>query len=146
MWYIACFVSLVLNNFLIHLFKPIFQLRGMQIDEAINQLRYIPKKGAAIVAEVLEEAREIALKEHNFEFRSKIWIAESFCTKGFVMKGIRRHARMRFGEIRYFHCHYFVRLVEGDPPKDYWGEYKDGNEKLKEYIEELRNRRIEYGL
>ena len=118
----------------------------MQIDEAINQLRYIPKKGAAIVAEVLEEAREIALKEHNFEFRSKIWIAESFCTKGFVMKGIRRHARMRFGEIRYFHCHYFVRLVEGDPPKDYWGEYKDGNEKLKEYIEELRNRRIEYGL
>jgi large subunit ribosomal protein L22 len=53
---------------------------------------------------------------------------------------------MRFGEIRYFHCHYFVRLVEGLPPKDYYGTNKTGNEKLKEYIDNLRARRIEFGL
>ncbi|CAG2172325.1 unnamed protein product, partial [Oppiella nova] len=93
-------------------------IRGMTVDEAVKQLEFVPKKGAQIVKEVLLEAQEIAVRDHNFEFKSNMWIGESFATKGYVMKGIRKHARMRFGEIRYFHCHYFVRLVEGQPPKD----------------------------
>ena len=35
-------------------------------------------QGAGIVKEVLEEAREIAMKEHNFEFATNMWVAESF--------------------------------------------------------------------
>lgn len=40
-------------------------------------------------------------------------VAESFVTKGQVIKGMRRHGRARFGIVEYFHCHYFVRLEEG---------------------------------
>jgi len=80
----------------------------MSIDEAIKQLSFVPKKGAQIVKEVLIEAQEIAVREHNFEYKSNMWIGESFATKGLVVKGIRKHARMRFGEIRYFHCHYLM--------------------------------------
>ena len=116
------------------------------MDEAVKQLEFVPKKGAQIVKEVLLEAQEIAVRDHNFEFKSNMWIGESFATKGYVMKGIRKHARMRFGEIRYFHCHYFVRLVEGQPPKDYYGDKRDGNQRLQEWVEGLRNRRIDYGL
>jgi hypothetical protein len=35
-------------------------------------------QGAGIAKEVLEEARELALKEHNFEFATNMWVAESF--------------------------------------------------------------------
>lgn len=41
----------------------------MSVDEAIKQLTFINKKSAQIAKDVIEEAREIALKEHNFEFR-----------------------------------------------------------------------------
>ena len=120
----------------------------MPIDEAVKQLSFIPKKGAQIVKEVLLEAQDIAVREHNFEFKSNMWIGESFATKGLVVKGVRRHARMRFGEIRYFYSHYFVRLVEGKPPKHYFKEFRhmDGNERIKHYVDNLRARRIDYGL
>lgn len=124
------------------------QIRGMTIDEAVKQLSFVPKKGAQIVKEVLLEAQEIAVRDHNFEFKSNMWVGESFATKGLVVKGIRKHARMRFGEVRYFHSHYFVRLVEGKPPIKYFDEFKDmdGNERIKHYIDKLRERRIDYGL
>lgn len=124
----------------------------MSVDEAIKQLTYVNLKGASIVKEVLEEARDIAVKEHNFEFSSKMWIAQSFSSKGVVFKGLRKHARMRFGEVRYFHCHYFVKLVEGDPPNDYmpsqspYPEKMSGEDRLNQYIEKLRQRRIEFAL
>lgn len=126
----------------------------MSIDEAIKQLTYVKLKGAAIVKEVLQEAQEIAVREHNFEYRSRMWIAESFATKGVVFKGMRKHARMRFGEVRYFHCHYYVKLVEGEPPVDYvrppesvhYPNIYKPEEKLAEHIEKLRQRRIDFAL
>ena len=36
------------------------------------------------------------------------------------MKGMRRHARGRFGMVEYKYMHYFVRLEEGPPPKKYF--------------------------
>lgn len=113
MWYIASLV------------------RGMSVDEAIRQLKFVNKKGAIHVREVIEEAKELAVKEHNVEFGSNMWVgklynlkemgccykivlvAESFVSKGQVIKGMRRHGRARFGIVQYFHCHYFVRLEEG---------------------------------
>lgn len=118
----------------------------MSIDEAVKQLSFIPKKGAHIMKEVLLEAQEIAVNEHNFEFRSNMWIADSYSTKGFVVKGIRKHARMRFGEVRYFHCHYFVTLVEGPPPPYWYEPVLTGNDRLQKYINNLRERRIQFGL
>lgn len=58
MWYIAYFI------------------RGMPVDEAIKQLKFVPKKGAKDVRETIEEAKELALKEHNVEFPSNMWIGK----------------------------------------------------------------------
>lgn len=124
----------------------------MSIDEAIKQLSYIKMKGASAVKEVLKEAQEIALAEHNFEYKSKMWIAESFCSKGLVMKGFRKHARMRFGQVHYYHTHYFVKLVEGEPPADFGpsqGPYVQNmtaEDRLNQHIEKLRKRRIDFAL
>lgn len=124
----------------------------MSIDEAIKQLSYVKLKGASIVKEILYEAQEIAINEHNFEYKSNMWIAESFCSKGVIFKGYRKHARMRFGEIRYFHCHYFVKLVEGEPPADYLPSQAPNpqsltiEDRLNQHMEKLRQRRIDFGL
>ena len=33
------------------------------------------------IRETLEEAVEMAQQEHDIEFRTKLWVAESFCNK-----------------------------------------------------------------
>lgn len=58
MWYIACLI------------------RGMTIDEAIRQLRFVQKKGAAFILDTILEAQEKAIKEHNVEFKSNLWIGK----------------------------------------------------------------------
>ncbi|KAG0722112.1 39S ribosomal protein L22, mitochondrial [Chionoecetes opilio] len=56
MWYVACLV------------------RGLRIDEAISQLQFVHKKGASAAIETLQEAREMALKEHYVEYPSNLWV------------------------------------------------------------------------
>ncbi|XP_015176078.1 PREDICTED: 39S ribosomal protein L22, mitochondrial [Polistes dominula] len=125
MWYIASFV------------------RGMTVDEAVKQLSFMHKKGAMIVKETILEAQELAVLQHNVEFKSNLWVAESFTTKGIVVKGIRRHARARIGEIRYMYVHYFVRLEEGKPPKNYYLPVpKTGEQQIEKWLKEMRMRKI----
>ncbi|CAG7727125.1 unnamed protein product [Allacma fusca] len=126
LWYVACMV------------------RGMTIDEALRQLDYVKKKGAWIVKKTLLEAQELAVKEHNVEFKSNLWVSESFVGKGLVVHGIRRHARMRAGHITYRYAHYFVRLEEGPPLENIYPHKlpRDGPTLLQQWIEERRNERI----
>ncbi|KAK4886400.1 hypothetical protein RN001_002671 [Aquatica leii] len=125
MWYIASMV------------------RGLTVDEAIKQLKFVLKKGAKDVRETLEEAKQLAAKEHNVEFPSNMWVAESIVGKGLVVKGFRRHARKRVGIIEYFHCHYFVRLEEGTPPKNYYFHSpKEPHEQLEAWLTQMRKRKI----
>jgi len=125
MWYIACMI------------------RGMSVDEAIKQLKFVNKKGAKDVREVLEEAEDLAAKKHNVEFPSNMWVAESFVTKGLVYKGVRRHARKRMGTVEYFHCHYYVRLEEGTPPEKYYlNAPQEPSEMLEDWLKQMRNREI----
>lgn len=60
-----------------------------------------------------------------------------------VVKGIRRHARGRMGEVRYTYCHYFVRLEEGKPPQDYY-KHKPLTppQQLEKWLESMRKRKI----
>jgi large subunit ribosomal protein L22 len=58
MWYIACMV------------------RGMTVDEAIKQLSFVLKKGALAVKETILEAQQIAVEQHNVEFRSNLWVGK----------------------------------------------------------------------
>jgi len=119
-------------------------IRGMSIEEALKQLTFVDKQGAVHVKEVLLEAQKMAVEQHNVEYPSNLWVAESFTTKGMVVKGIRRHAKMRMGVVRYFHCHYMVRLEEGPPPKDYYLEKqtKSTQVHLSEWLDDMRQRRI----
>lgn len=121
-------------------------IRGMSVDEAIKQLKFMANKGGQIVAQILEDAQQRAVAEHNFEFKQNMWIEEALCGKGLVIKGLRKHARMRFGEIRYFYCHVNIKLTEGDPPKHYYRPEKDGNDLLEDHYKELRSRKIDMGL
>lgn len=120
-------------------------IRGLNVDEAIKQLKFMPYKTAQITAEVLKEAQDKAIQDHNFEFKSNMWVEDAKCGKGLVVKGIRKHARMRFGEIRYFYCHIMVKLAEGEPPVHFYEPKKDGNDHLKDYYQELRKRKIQQG-
>ena len=63
-----------------------------------------------IVKEVLEEARELALKEHNFEFATNMWVAESFTNQMAIVKSVRRHARMRVGTIRHKYFKFDIQI------------------------------------
>ncbi|XP_041356987.1 39S ribosomal protein L22, mitochondrial-like isoform X2 [Gigantopelta aegis] len=117
-------------------------IRGMSIDEALKQLTFYKRKGAETVKEVLLEAQEMAVRDHNVEYKSNLWIADSFVGKGPMVKGMRKHRGPRFGIISYRYCNYFLRLREGHPPKHYYPPPQTGNEKLEEYIEEQRSRRV----
>ncbi|CAO1347818.1 unnamed protein product [Diamesa tonsa] len=125
MWYVASFV------------------RGMSVDEAIKQLSFVLKKGAVDVKQTILEAQEMAVRDHNVEFKSNLWVAESFCGKGRVFKGVRRHGRGRVGKVEYMHCHYFVRLEEGKPPKNYYlPNPQTPEEQLETWTDQMRKRKI----
>lgn len=127
MWYLACWV------------------RGMSVDEAVKQLSFHPKKGAHVIKEILLEAQELAVRDHNVEYKSNLWIAESFVGKGIVVKGLRRHARARYGTLHYRYCHYFVKLAEGSPPAYYYKPEPTGWEYMEDYLHEWRSRTVHFG-
>ncbi|KAF6082144.1 mitochondrial ribosomal protein L22 [Phyllostomus discolor] len=53
-------------------------IQGMSIDQALAQLEFSDKKGAQIIKEVLLEAQEMAVRDHNVEFRSNLYIGKIF--------------------------------------------------------------------
>lgn len=119
-------------------------VRGLSVDEAVKQLNFVNSKGAMIVKDTILEAQELAIKHHDVEFKSNLWVAESFPEKSYYLRGYRRHARANVQGIRLQHCHYFVRLEEGKPPKDYYyyRRSKTPQELLDEWVDELRKRKI----
>ncbi|XP_043376693.1 39S ribosomal protein L22, mitochondrial isoform X5 [Chelonia mydas] len=68
-------------------------IKGMSIDQALAQLEFNDKKGAKVIKEVLLEAQEMAVRNHNVEFKSNLYIADSFSGKGHYLKRIRYHGR-----------------------------------------------------
>lgn len=47
------------------------------------------------------------------------------------------------GEVRYQYSHYFVRLEEGKPPKDYYNRnLLTPNEQLDKWVQQMRKRKI----
>lgn len=69
--------------------------------------------------------------------------AESFSGKGKYLKRIRYHGRGMFGIMDKVYCHYFVKLVEGVPPKP---EQSTSFDQAKEYVQSLKNRTIIHSL
>lgn len=46
------------------------------MDEAIKQLSFVLKKGAGDIKQTILEAQEKAVKDHNVEFKSNLWVGE----------------------------------------------------------------------
>lgn len=61
MWYVSCFV------------------RGMSVDEALKQLPLVGRKGATIVRDVILEAQQKAIENHNVEYKTNLWIGKNNC-------------------------------------------------------------------
>ncbi|XP_076836154.1 large ribosomal subunit protein uL22m [Brachyhypopomus gauderio] len=118
-------------------------IKGMTIDQALAQLEFSDKKGAKVIKEVLLEAQDMAVKNHNVEYKSNLYIADSFSGKGKYLKRIRYHGRGMFGIMEKVHCHYFVKLVEGTPPTV---EQTTAFDQAKEYVEQLKKRTIIHSL
>ncbi|KAM9846753.1 large ribosomal subunit protein uL22m isoform 2-T2 [Aulostomus maculatus] len=118
-------------------------IRGMNIDEAIAQLEFNDKKGAKIMREVLLEAQEMAVRNHNVEYKSNLYVAESFSGKGKYLKRTRFHGRGLSSIMEKVFCHYFVKLVEGKPPET---EKRTSLDQAKEYVQSLKNRTIIHSL
>ncbi|KAM8974178.1 large ribosomal subunit protein uL22m [Pelodytes ibericus] len=119
-------------------------IRGMSIDQAIAQLEFNDKKGAKIMKEVLLEAQDLAVRNHNVEYKSNLYVAQSFSNKGKYLKRIRYHGRGMFGIMDKVYCHYYVQLVEGPPPP--MEQPVTGFEQAQEYVQQLRNRTIVHSL
>ncbi|MEE6478293.1 hypothetical protein FKM82_011809 [Ascaphus truei] len=115
-------------------------VQGMSIDQAIAQLEFNDKKGAKIMKEVLLEAQDLAVRNYNVEYKSNMYLAQSFSNKGKYLKRIRYHGRGMFGIMDKVYCHYYVKLVEGPPPPK--EEPVTGYQQAQEYVQQLRNRTI----
>ena len=116
---------------------------GMTVDEALKQLKFNTKKGCRVVEEVLEEAREMAVKDHHFEYATNMWVAESFCENFENIKGLKRHKGGNISFLKYRYISYFVRLEEGIPPKHYYGDEKYSQttkQWLEKYVQDHRNK------
>ncbi|XP_020932366.1 39S ribosomal protein L22, mitochondrial isoform X4 [Sus scrofa] len=61
-------------------------IRGMSIDQALAQLEFSDKKGAQIIKEVLLEAQDMAVRDHNVEFRSNLYVVWLCSSSFYEMK------------------------------------------------------------
>ena len=68
------------------------EIRGKQVDEALNILKFTPKKGARILEKVLNSA--IANAEHNFGLnREDLFVSQAYANNAPVMKRWRPKAK-----------------------------------------------------
>lgn len=51
-------------------------VRGMSVDEAVKQLSFVLKKGAASIKETILEAQELAVNQHNVEYKTNLWVGK----------------------------------------------------------------------
>lgn len=51
-------------------------IRGMSIDDALDQIGFVLQKGSAVVKEALLAAQKKAVEEHNVEFKSNLWVCK----------------------------------------------------------------------
>ena len=132
-----------------HSAKKMFHMthlvRNMNIDDAISKLYYINTKASRIVREVLMEAQEVAVNEHNLEFKSNLHIVHSFACRHSILSFPIWRAGGRgptMGDCRF--CNYYVMLREGPAPLP--TPKQTALDKALEYVAKLKSRTIVDGL
>jgi large subunit ribosomal protein L22 len=87
------------------------QIRGLQVEQAVNLLAFSPKKGARIIKKIVESA--IANAEHNEGADvDDLWISEVQVDEGPTMKRIRARAKGRASRICKRTSHIRVTVAE----------------------------------
>lgn len=87
------------------------QVRGKNVEEALDILTFSNKKGAVIVKKVLESA--IANAEHNEGADvDELKVSTIFVDEGMTMKRIRPRAKGRADRILKRSCHITVKVAE----------------------------------
>ena len=86
-------------------------IRGKQLGEALNILRYTPNAGADIIEKVVKSAAANA--EHNYAMNvAGLYVAEAFVDGGPTLKRVSPRARGRADRIRKRMSHVTVVLRE----------------------------------
>ncbi|CAF0774319.1 unnamed protein product [Rotaria sp. Silwood1] len=120
-------------------------VRGMSIDEAIKQLSFHKLPTAIQMRDTLIEAQQMAVKEHNIEYKSNLWVSQSYTKRALIVKGLRRRPKYSFTAIHYRYFHYMVRLEEGPAPGKeglYGPKWPELNDRLNKRLDRLNNRRL----
>ena len=90
------------------------QIRGLQVEKALNLLTFSPKKGAVIIRKVLESA--IANAEHNDGADiDELKVTRIYVEKGPVLKRFAARAKGRGVRALKHSCH--IHLTVGDGRK-----------------------------
>lgn len=84
-------------------------IRGEKVNDAINILKFTPKKGAKIMGKLLNSA--VANAENNFkQNRNDLYIREVKVSKGYALKRFIPISRGRAHGIRKFASHIHIFL------------------------------------
>jgi len=86
-------------------------IRNKPVQEALNILKFIPKRGARFVEKLLKSAIANAENNHNMNV-DKLYIAEIYANGGPMLKRIRPRAQGRAFLIRKRTSHITVVLKE----------------------------------
>ena len=87
------------------------QIRGKNVEEALNILTFSPKKAAALVKKVLNSA--IANAEHNEGADiDELRVSTIFVDEGLTMKRIKPRAKGRADRILKRTCHITVKVAD----------------------------------
>ncbi|KAF1334792.1 Ribosomal protein l22, partial [Globisporangium splendens] len=92
------------------------QIRGLPAQEAILQMKFSPKRKAAIVQKTVQNAINLADIKYQIE-PENLQVAECFVNKGHYLKRLRIMGRGRSGIMHHPHTHLTVVLREFDPSK-----------------------------
>ncbi|NOR79952.1 MAG: 50S ribosomal protein L22 [Methyloprofundus sp.] len=89
------------------------QIRGLEVEEALNVLKFSTKKAAAIIKKVLESA--IANAEHNESADiDELKVTTVFVNEATTLKRFRARAKGRANHILKRTCHITVKVAESE--------------------------------
>jgi large subunit ribosomal protein L22 len=88
------------------------QIRGKNVEEALNMLSFAPQKGAFVLKKVIDSAVANAEQNLNMDV-DKLYIKQVFADEGPTLKRFRARAMGRATRIRKRSSHLTVILDEG---------------------------------
>jgi large subunit ribosomal protein L22 len=87
------------------------EVRGRRVEDALNMLKFTPKKAARIIYKVVSSAAANAEKNQHLD-RANLFVSEAFVDEGPTLKRIRPRAQGRASKIRKRTSHITVVVSE----------------------------------